>query len=87
VKHLIIAAKLGHDMSVDLLKLCYRDGLVSKEDFAAALRGHQAAADATKSPQREAAEAFRKLGFGKIPKKLNKAGHIIDDNQERITKR
>ena len=63
VKHLIIAANLGDDMSVDLLKLCYRDGLVSKDDFAAALRGHQAAADATKSPQMEAAEAFRKLGF------------------------
>jgi hypothetical protein len=33
-------------------------GFVSKEDFAAALRGHQAAVDATKSPQREKGEAF-----------------------------
>ncbi|KAK1747232.1 hypothetical protein QTG54_002576 [Skeletonema marinoi] len=48
VKHFIIAAKLA-------LKDCYRKGLVSKEDFAAALRGHQAADDATKSPQREEA--------------------------------
>jgi len=31
-------------------------GYVSKEDFASALRGHQAAVDATKSPQRELAE-------------------------------
>jgi hypothetical protein len=30
--------------------------MVSKEYFAAALRAHQAAVDATKSPQREAAE-------------------------------
>ena len=32
--------------------------LVSKEDFEAALRGHQAAVDATKSQQRDAAEVF-----------------------------
>ena len=31
-------------------------GIVSKEDYAAALRGHQAAVDATKSTQREKAE-------------------------------
>ena len=35
---------------------CYMNGNVSKEDFAAALRAHQAAVDATKSPQREAAK-------------------------------
>ena len=57
VKHWIIAAKLGYDDSLNALKSCYKDGLISKEDFAAALRGHQAAVDATKSPQREAAEA------------------------------
>jgi len=57
VKHLIIAANLGCNKSVETLKLCYLDGEVSKEDFAAALRAHQAAVDATKSPQREAAEA------------------------------
>jgi len=55
VKHFIIAAKLGHDDSLRSLKDCYRKGLVSKEDFAAALRGHQAADDATKSPEREEA--------------------------------
>eukprot|EP00985_Skeletonema_marinoi_P003292 scaffold1373_cov134-Skeletonema_marinoi.AAC.2 len=56
VKHWIIAAKLGYDKSLESLKKIYRRGLVSKEDFAAALRGHQAAIDATKSPQREEAE-------------------------------
>jgi TPR repeat protein len=56
-KHFIIAAKLGHDDSLDILKKGYTWGDVSKEDFAAALRGHQAAVDATKSPQRKAAEA------------------------------
>ena len=55
VKHLIIAAKLGYDRSFEAVKGLYKDGYVSKEDFAAALRGHQAAIDATKSPQREEA--------------------------------
>jgi TPR repeat protein len=57
VKHWIIAANLGYDDSLYSLTHCYKDGMISKEDFAAALRAHQAAVDATKSPQREAAEA------------------------------
>ena len=56
VKHWIIAANLGCDRSIQDLKVCYGNGAVSKEDFAAALRAHQAAVDATKSPQRETAE-------------------------------
>ena len=56
IKHLIIAANLGLDRSMQELKKHYKDGLVSKEDFAAALRAHHAAVDAMKSPQREAAE-------------------------------
>eukprot|EP00984_Skeletonema_dohrnii_P008270 scaffold3034_cov110-Skeletonema_dohrnii-CCMP3373.AAC.3 len=59
VKHWIIAAKLGNDVSLDALKDSYKGGLVNKEDFAAALRAHQAAVEATKSPQREAAEEAR----------------------------
>ena len=54
-KHWIIAAKLGYDQSLKcVMGLCKR-GHVSKEDFAAALHGHKAAIDATKSPQREEA--------------------------------
>ena len=56
VKHFIIAANLGHDVSVEKLKEFYAQGGVNKEDFAAALRGHHAAVDAMKSPQREAAK-------------------------------
>ena len=52
-KHWIIAAKLGDDESMDNVKDLYKDGLVSKDDFAAALRGHHAAVAATKSSQRE----------------------------------
>ena len=60
VKHFIIAAKLGYDKSLACVKDLYKAGLVSKDDFAVALRGHQAAVDATKSPQREEAAAFKK---------------------------
>lgn len=62
LKHSMIAAKLGHDKSMKDLKMGYAMGLVRKEDFAAALRGHQAAVDATKSPQRDAAEEAKKNG-------------------------
>ena len=60
MKHLIIAAKLGDSKSVAALKRGYRFGLVRKEDFASALRGHQAAVDETKSPQRDEALAAQK---------------------------
>jgi len=62
VKHFIIAANLGYDLSIQVLKMCYKGGKVSKEDFAAALRRHQAAVDATKSPQREAASIAQAAG-------------------------
>eukprot|EP00986_Skeletonema_menzelii_P005700 scaffold2115_cov108-Skeletonema_menzelii.AAC.2 len=58
VKHWIIAANLGCDESLENVKDLCKAGQVSKDDFAAALRGHQAAVDATKSPQREEADAF-----------------------------
>mmetsp|Transcript_25391 Transcript_25391/g.37425 ORF Transcript_25391/g.37425 Transcript_25391/m.37425 type:complete len:307 (-) Transcript_25391:861-1781(-) len=60
VKHWIIAANLGYDKSMMSLMSAYSLGSVSKEDFESALRAHQAAVDATKSPQREVAEEFRR---------------------------
>ena len=56
VKHFTIAANLGQHESMRALKDCYQAGLVSKDDFAATLRAHHAAVNATKSPQRDAAE-------------------------------
>ena len=55
-KHFIIAAKLGQDKSLEMVKLLYKMGYASKDDFAAALRGHQATIAAEKSPQRDKAE-------------------------------
>ncbi len=59
-KHYIIAAKLGYDEALEGLKVNFGRGLVSKEDYETALRGHQAAVDATKSEQRDAAEDYYK---------------------------
>jgi len=60
MKHTIIAANLGYDKSMKYLRIGYEQGILSKEDFAAALRGYQVALDAMKSPQREAAEELRR---------------------------
>ena len=57
-KHFIIAANLGCDEALDMVKQGFLRGVVSKEEYAAALRGHQTAVDATKSQQREEAYAF-----------------------------
>ena len=65
-KHWIIAANLGYDDSLNSIKVFYRTGLVSKDDFTSALRGYQAATAATKSPQREEA-ANRKAAGGSAP--------------------
>ena len=57
VKHFVMAAAQGHDEAIKtLVDLYSRDGEVGKEDLATALRAHQAAVDATKSPQRKAAD-------------------------------
>ena len=58
-KHFIIAANLGHDLSLELLKVNHAHGSVSKEELSSALRGHKAAVDAMKSSQREEAEVVR----------------------------
>eukprot|EP00577_Skeletonema_sp_RCC1716_P019921 CAMPEP_0113399764 /NCGR_PEP_ID=MMETSP0013_2-20120614/15730_1 /TAXON_ID=2843 ORGANISM="Skeletonema costatum, Strain 1716" /NCGR_SAMPLE_ID=MMETSP0013_2 /ASSEMBLY_ACC=CAM_ASM_000158 /LENGTH=312 /DNA_ID=CAMNT_0000284721 /DNA_START=51 /DNA_END=989 /DNA_ORIENTATION=- /assembly_acc=CAM_ASM_000158 len=65
VKHFIIAANLGLDDSIKEMKECYKHGVVSKEDFAAALRAYQAAVDAAKSPQREEAAKYDAIVRGR----------------------
>ena len=56
VKHWTIAATQGEDVSMKELMRGFKRGFVEKEVLAAALRAHQAAVNATKSPQREEAE-------------------------------
>ena len=75
-KHWIIAAKLGYDDSLKGVKMLYEEGYVSKEDFAAALCGHQAAIDATTSAQRK--EAARYFEF-----ETRKGGGLNNYSQQR----
>eukprot|EP00956_Cyclotella_meneghiniana_P024538 scaffold49403_cov23-Cyclotella_meneghiniana.AAC.1 len=58
MRHFMIAAKCGNEHSLHNVKLGFKDGYVTKEDFANALRGYQAACDETKSEQREKAAAI-----------------------------
>jgi len=58
IKHYIIGANLGDNYALEAVKTSFALGFVSKEDYEAALRGHQAAVDATKSAQREEPYAF-----------------------------
>jgi galactokinase/mevalonate kinase-like predicted kinase/tetratricopeptide (TPR) repeat protein len=62
-KHFIIAANLGNDGSLKCIKVLFLRGVVSKEEYTAALRGYQAAVDATKSAEREKAEEAEKTGI------------------------
>ena len=56
VKHWIISATQGCDNSIKALMDFFKEGFVEKEVLERALRAHQAAVDATKSPQRDRAE-------------------------------
>jgi len=53
MKHFIISAMAGHDMSLDMIKKGYTTGDVTKEDFARALRAHKEAVDEMKSAERD----------------------------------
>ena len=57
-KHFIIPANLGCDFSLKAAKELFIGGIVSKDEYAAALRRYQAAVDATKSAEREEGEMF-----------------------------
>lgn len=56
VKHMIIAANLGHEASMKGLLQMYKKGYITKEKYGTTLRTHQAAIDATKSSERDLAE-------------------------------
>jgi hypothetical protein len=66
VKHLIIAANLGHDKSMKTLLPFYKDGYITKEEYGSTLRTHQAAIDATKSAQRDAAEVLADVRLSEL---------------------
>jgi TPR repeat protein len=59
-KHWIIAANLGYHDSLNVLRQLYANGDASKEDYTNALRAYQASLEATKSAEREVADAYFK---------------------------
>jgi len=62
VKHFIIAANLGYELSMQMLWKHYSLGNITKEDLDSTLRTHQAAIDEMKSGQRDLAERARQGG-------------------------
>ena len=57
----IIAANLGDNVSLKEIREEYAKEHFSKDDYLAALRAYQAALDATKSQQRNAAAEYKRL--------------------------
>ena len=66
VKHLMIAAKQGHDGAIKMLMEAFKWGYLEKEELAAALRAQKAAVDETKSLQRAEAEEFYRKNTASI---------------------
>ena len=58
-QHMMISAKLGHEKSLNIVKSLFMDGLATKSDYAAALRGYQNSIKEMSSPDRDEAKAFR----------------------------
>ncbi|EJK63027.1 hypothetical protein THAOC_16332, partial [Thalassiosira oceanica] len=51
MRHLLIAAKMGYEESLDAIKDLFSDGLATKAQYAEALKGYQDAVEETKSPE------------------------------------
>ena len=58
LKHYMIAVRGGDTSSVKAIQQLYMDGHVAKDDYANALRSHQAYINEIKSDQRDEAAAF-----------------------------
>ena len=58
VRHYLIAAKMGYKYSLDNIKVMFATGLATKEQYAEALKGYQAAVEEMKSPERDEADPW-----------------------------
>ena len=56
LQHYLISAKLGHEKSLKCIKFMFMNGLATKDDYAAALRGYQNAIGEMASPERDEAK-------------------------------
>ena len=59
LQHFLIAAKMGHEKSLNCVKEMFMDGYATKADYAEALRGYQSAVEEMKSPDREEAMSWQ----------------------------
>ena len=57
MKHWMIAAGGGNDLSLKCIRICFTNGHATKDDFEKALRAHKEAKDEMKSDQRDKAAA------------------------------
>jgi len=60
VQHFMISAKMGHERTLNHIKVMFKEGDATKEQYAEALLGYRDAVEEMKSPQREEA---KRLGF------------------------
>ena len=58
MKHFILAARAGYKQSLDAVKEGYKDGDVTKEEYANTLRAHQKSKDEMKSEARDKVKAI-----------------------------
>ena len=56
MRHYMISAKCGHDLSLEMIKNGFRAGFVTKPDFENTLRSHQASQDEAKTENRDSAK-------------------------------
>ena len=61
MRHFMISAKCGHDLSLKFVKESFILGLITKADFESTLRCHQASQDEAKSEQRDRAKVARQM--------------------------
>ena len=60
VRHMLISAKMGDNVSVETFKKMFTQGNATKEQYAQALKGYQDAIEEMKSPQRDFVEHFKR---------------------------
>ena len=58
-KHFVLAAKAGLRESLDTVKIGFKDGIITKDEYANTLRAYQQRHDEVKSKDRDKADLFR----------------------------
>ena len=59
LQHFLISAKLGHEKSLNAVKLFFKNGFATKADYAGALREYQGAIEKMSSPDRDEAKEIQ----------------------------